>query len=186
MKKSFIKQVTFAGLAALTLSSIGFGSMITAKASQAVATVTSSSVALLYTKDGNLITNRGLAPKTPWLVGDVISTGGVEYYQVATNEYLKSDDASLTGSVGDQGAIGTITNGDAPIYYTITKGDVPAARNLPNGSQWLISSAVKDGNGNIYYEVAPNQWISASNMTPNMQVHTWNNDTPFDGYTNAR
>ncbi|MFH5811044.1 SLAP domain-containing protein [Companilactobacillus sp. FL22-1] len=62
-----------------------------------VATTNASGIARLYTADGKLISNRALAPKTDWAVGKVITIDGTKMYQVATSEYLKASDATLTG-----------------------------------------------------------------------------------------
>lgn len=47
----------------------------------------------LYTVDGKEISNRGLAPKTDWAVGRIFTHNNETYYQVATNEYLKSSES---------------------------------------------------------------------------------------------
>jgi len=51
------------------------------------------SVARLYTVDGNLVANRALSPKSSWLVGRIFTHNNETFYQVATNEYLKANDA---------------------------------------------------------------------------------------------
>lgn len=166
-------------IAALAMATTGALAINSTKADAvAVATVKSSVTARLYTSDGQLITNRSLAPNTPWLVDKITMLDGDTYYQVATNEYLKSTDSTLAGY---DNPVGTIVNGDAPFYYTMTKGDAPTARTLSNGTQWQVEYAVRDINGNVYYSVAPNEWISSKNMTVNKDVKTDDINSAFGG-----
>jgi len=95
MKFSTITKTTVLGLAAITLSALSVGTLNAQAAT--VATVTSPVSARLYTREAKLITNRALAPNTPWRVGDIISVYGEKYYQVATNEFLKATDSQLSG-----------------------------------------------------------------------------------------
>lgn len=183
MKNSIIQKTATASLIALTLSSLGLGTL-TAKAST-VATVTSSQAARLYTRDGQLVMNRALAPNTPWRVGKIISLNDQTYYQVATNEYLKATDSKLSGDAANgKLAVGTIVNGDAQMYFTVTKGDAPAARTLANGTQWQVSYGVRDSNGATYYSVAPNEWVKADHITLNKAVKVIQINATFAGTTN--
>ncbi|WP_119326719.1 CAP domain-containing protein [Companilactobacillus musae] len=166
-------------IAALAMATTGALMTQTKADAATVATVNAGVTARLYTDQGSLITNRALAPSTPWAVGKMISINGETYYQVATNEYLKETDATLNGT-----AVGTITNGDAPVYYTMTKGDMPHSKSLANGTQWQVESANKDVNGNVYYEVAPNEWISSKNMTVSGPVKTTNVNFVFTDFAN--
>ena len=49
-----------------------------------------SSVAQLYTKDGQAITSRALAPSSKWQTANKMDLKGETYYQVATNEWVKA------------------------------------------------------------------------------------------------
>ncbi|MQS75336.1 CAP domain-containing protein [Companilactobacillus halodurans] len=176
-------------IAALAMAATGALSLNQTKADAAtVATVNSGTTARLYTNQGKLITNRALSPNSPWAVGEIITINGAKYYQVATNEYLKASDSTLNnGATNTNGnAVGTIVNGDAPIYYTTTKGEMPAARNLANGSQWQVTRAIRDNTGTTYYEVAPNQWISSNNMSVNKSIEPQNIENKFIGITNNK
>lgn len=164
-------------IAALAMATTGALMTQTKADAASVATVNAGVTARLYTDQGSLITNRALAPSTPWAVGKIISISGEMYYQVATNEYLKETDATLNGT-----AVGTITNGDAPVYYTMTKGDTPNSKTLANGTQWQVEYADKDVNGNVYYEIAPNEWISDKNMTVSGPVKTTTINSVFTDF----
>jgi len=52
-----------------------------------------NNVARLYREDGKLITDRALGPNSNWLVGRIFTHNGETYYQVATKEYLKANNA---------------------------------------------------------------------------------------------
>jgi len=39
-----------------------------------------------------LIKNRSLASRTDWLADSIVYINGVEYYRVATNEFVKASD----------------------------------------------------------------------------------------------
>jgi len=179
MKFSTITKTTVLGLAAITLSALSVGTLNAQAAT--VATVTSPVSARLYTREAKLITNRALAPNTPWRVGDIISVYGEKYYQVATNEFLKAADSQLSGDAVAKYPIAKIVNGDTPIYYTVTKGDFPSARSLPLGSSWRVTSAVRDDSGQVFYEVGTNQWISATNVLLDRNT-TYTNINKFDGH----
>jgi hypothetical protein len=179
MKFSMKKSAAL--IAALAMAITGVLSLNSTKADAAtVATVNSGVTARLYNNQGTLITNRALGPNTPWLVGSIVNINGETMYQVATNEYLKASDSTLNGQEGM--AVGTIVNGDAPLYFTTTKGDFPSARTLANGSQWKVDRAIRDTQGNVYYEVANGAWISAKHMNVNKAVETVQSNDVFTNF----
>ena len=273
-------------LAALAVATTGAAMFNQTKAqASTVATVHSSSIALLYNSKGQTLTNRALAPNSAWAVGKIVTINNQTMYQVATDEYLSASDSSLNGQtqsnklvgttttqlnlynskdgamssralaknsawivgkyivnkdgqlfaqvstneyadatkmsfnmalpeptyVADFGissnfnvhdaskdenfnnentntskdnsmAVGTIVNGDAPMYFTQTKGDVQKYRVLKNGSKWQVDRAIKDVNGNVYYEVALGDFISADHITVNKPVDTMTINVKFPGY----
>lgn len=273
-------------LAALAVATTGAAMFNQTKAqASTVATVHSSSIALLYNSKGQTLTNRALAPNSAWAVGKIVTINNQTMYQVATDEYLSASDSSLNGqtqsnklvgttttqlnlynskdgamssralaknsawivgkyivnkdgqlfaqvstneyadatkmsfnmalpeptyvadfgissnfnvhdaskdenfnnentntSKDDSMAVGTIVNGDAPMYFTQTKGDVQKYRVLKNGSKWQVDRAIKDVNGNVYYEVALGDFISADHITVNKPVDTMTINVKFPGY----
>ena len=273
-------------LAALAVATTGAAMFNQTKAeASTVATVHSSSIALLYNSKGQLLRNRALAANSSWAVGKTATINNEKMYQVATDEYLKASDSSLNGQtqsnrlvgttttqlnlynskdgamsgralakgsawvvgkyiVNKDGqlfaqvstneyadatkmsfnmslpeptyvtnfgissdfnnhdasedenlnnnqtdnseAVGTIVNGDAPMYFTQTKGDVQKYRILKNGTTWQVDSAIKDGDGNVYYEVALGDYISADHMTVNKPVDTTTINSKFFGYLGAK
>ena len=281
-------------LAVLAVATTGTAMFNQTKAqASTVATVHSSSIALLYNSKGQVLRNRALAANSAWAVGKIVTINNETMYQVATDEYLKASDSSLNGqtqsnklvgttttqlnlynskdgamssralakgsswivgkyivnkdgqlfaqvstneyadatkmsfnmalpeptyvadfgnssnfnvhdaskdenfnsentnnntntSTDDSLATGTIINGDAPMYFTQTKGDVQKYRVLKNGSKWQVDRAIKDVDGNVYYEVALGDFISADHMTVNKSVDTMTINSKFSGYLGAK
>lgn len=90
------KIITISAMVMMAMSSSLAVSQKQADAST-VATTNASGIARLYDDKGALIGNRALSPKTKWAVGKVITINGEKLYQVATTEYLKSSEISLSG-----------------------------------------------------------------------------------------
>ncbi|WP_125712246.1 SLAP domain-containing protein [Companilactobacillus kedongensis] len=167
MKSLLLKSLAVSGLA---LAAFATSSALSNTADAAeVATTKNVSVTRLYTQDGTLVQNRGLAANTPWQVGKTIQMNGIDYYQVSTNEYLKSTDtASLTGSNDDQNS--------RPVdilieqYYANTYDDRDGSINgrVDQYSDWVVSKSVfESSTGKTYYQISNHQYITLYNY----QVH---------------
>jgi len=166
-------------IAALAMAATGALALSQQKAdASTVATVTSPSYARLYTFNGTLITNRALAPNTPWLVGDIINVNGVDMYQVSTNEYLKSSDSRLSGDKAQQQQqptetqlIGTVTGptGDTPL---INEGlnDLSNNGGLIHGTKWVIGKYIVNRLGKRYVQVSSHDYVDASQMSFNQPL----------------
>ena len=59
------------------------------KADRSTVTTIDGNIIFLYTKDGELITTRGLGGNTSWKTDQMITVKGEKMYRVATNEWLK-------------------------------------------------------------------------------------------------
>ncbi|WP_338215836.1 SLAP domain-containing protein [Companilactobacillus muriivasis] len=170
MKSLFLKSLTVSGLA---LAAFATSSILSDDADAAmVATTKNVTITRLYTQDGNLVQDRGLAANTPWRVGKIIQLNGLDYYQVATNEYLKStDSSSLTGSNDSQN---THNNSKVDILVEQPSADTYDDRDgSVNGqvghfSDWVVSKVVFESyTGKTYYQISPHQFITLYNY----QVH---------------
>lgn len=134
----------------------------------------------IYNKKGNLVTNRALAPNTDWLTGKVISLGGESYTQVATNEYVKNNDVKIinpyTAVDPNKGKmVGRVIMGSDRVFNTATNSVSPTL--LDGGSEWLVSKAVTNKNGQTFYQISKNQWAFAENMMTNYPISaTYNAD----------
>lgn len=81
-------------IASLTMTIAGAMFISQKNVDAAKVTSVNDSVATLYKLDGSKITNRALGPNSNWLVGRIFTHNGETFYQVATNEYLKSNDTT--------------------------------------------------------------------------------------------
>lgn len=165
MKLSITKSAAI--IAALAMATTGTLVLNQNKADAAtVATTNSGSYAHLYTDQGKLITNRALAPNTPWLVGKTATINGETMYQVATNEYLKSSDSSLSGNNANQqqntnpGTVLTIV-GPSQFLYNDTTNSL-SNRALGSGSKWQVDKVITNSKGDRYYQVSTHEWVKKS------------------------
>ena len=165
MKLSITKSAAI--IAALAMATTGALVLNQNKADAAtVATTNSGSYAHLYTDQGKLITNRALAPNTPWLVGKTATINGETMYQVATNEYLKASDSSLSGDNANQqqntnpGTVLTIV-GPSQFLYNDTTNSL-SNRALGSGSKWQVGKVITNSKGDRYYQVSTHEWVKKS------------------------
>jgi len=151
-----------------------------------VATVNSGVTARLYNSNGAILTNRALAPNTKWRVGTIGKIAGVTMYQVATNEYLKASDSSLTGQkpAATSALVATLGSNGAPLYFTARKGDPIPYQTLGANTAWRVGQVVTNGN-DTFYQVGLGVYINAKdanlNMTPT-KVDTYKGFSPYLGF----
>lgn len=154
-------------IAALAMATTGalFMSQQDAKATT-VAHTTTASYANLYTIDGKRVKNRALAHNTDWLVGKTMSLWGTEYYQVATNEWLRANDSYLTGDLAnrdhDSQLYGNVTVGGAKIYRDDT--NTWTNKVLPTGGVWPLLSYVVNKDNQEYMQISKHEYVSGKNM----------------------
>jgi uncharacterized protein YkwD len=129
-----------------------------------VATTHSGSISHLYTENGKMISNRALAPNTPWLVGKITTINGETMYQVSTHEYLSSKDSSLNGqstsSNANTGTVLTITGASQRLYNDTTKS--LSNRALATNTKWQVGKVVTNSKGERYYQVSTHEWVKKS------------------------
>ena len=177
------KSVTL--VAALLMATTGVITTLSSNSTQVnaatVATVKAGVTAQLYNSNGAWVTNRALAPNTKWRVGTITNIAGETMYQVATNEYLKASDSTLTGQPQQPATtslVATVGNNDAPMYFTATKGDPAHYTTLPAHSAWRVGRVVTNGK-DTYYEVSTGDFIKATDSTLNMPA---NNLETYQGF----
>lgn len=127
----------------------------------------------LYDEYGKAI-GRSLDNFTSWQLGKSTVVGGVTYYKVATNEWLRADALEIQGNTSDNTNITTSTTATKTPGYIgrILKGGTVSVDDngkytgqvFANYTAWKLS-AKKTINGETYYKVATNQWINATAMT---------------------
>jgi len=165
--KEITSSILLSAIAATTIGGIGLTTSVLASG---VATTSGSTpYTRVYTKQGNIVSNRALGPNTPWRVGKTITIGGTAMYQVATNEYVKSTDVTYNDSTAPQVSqkpaqnIGNNTNirvssrGEvAPVYDDRTGDEI---NRLPYGEQYKVNRIVRTDTGSAYYQVSSHGWV---------------------------
>lgn len=169
-----IKSKSVSVLAALAMATTGVLAFNANNADAAtVATVHSGVVARLYASNGNLITNRALSPNSAWAVGKTVTINGETMYQVATNEYLRSQDSSLSGQAQQAS---THIAGKALTLLPLYRDDTNkmANRSLAPNSEWAIGKYIVNKNGQQFVQVSTHEYADASNL---MYDHPMTNPT---------
>jgi len=145
-----------------------------AKASTVATTITKGP-AWLYTSGGKMITDRALAPNTKWAVGQTITINGEKLYQVATNEYLKASDSSLSGNnaqtqqPAQTDLIGTVNTSHGTLTISKNLNDI-SDNFLPEGSQWKIGKYVVNRLGKKYVQVSGDDYVPITHMKFNKSL----------------
>ncbi|AYE39270.1 hypothetical protein D1B17_11780 [Companilactobacillus zhachilii] len=169
-----IKSKSVSVLAALAMATTGVLAFNANNADAAtVATVHSGVVARLYASNGNLITNRALSPNSAWAVGKTTTINGETMYQVATNEYLRAQDSSLSGQAQQAS---THIAGKALTLLPLYRDDTNkmANRSLAPNSEWAIGKYIVNKNGQQFVQVSTHEYADASNL---MYDHPMTNPT---------
>ena len=131
--------------------------------------VTTIRMARLYNKDGKLITNRALAPNTPWITNQKTQLENIgSVYQVATDEFVKADDVTFQHGQSKKGIINTGSNG--AVVYSFQNDTYRATTNkLGVYSRWQYVS-VDNNNGKTWYQVGNNSWINSDDSSTAMVI----------------
>ncbi len=169
-----IKSKSVSVLAALAMATTGVLAFNANNADAVtVATVHSGVVARLYASNGNLITNRALSPNSAWAVGKTTTINGETMYQVATNEYLRAQDSSLSGQAQQAS---THIAGKALTLLPLYRDDTNkmANRSLAPNSEWTIGKYIVNKNGQQFVQVSTHEYADASNL---MYDHPMTNPT---------
>lgn len=123
-----------------------------------IATYFGNSVSL-YDSKGKMIKNRALSENSTWSSDKTMVLNGETYYRVATNEWLKAEDAYEY--VGKKLTVTTKPDSYKALY-TI-KGKEVKSRGLSANSSWASDRATTI-NGEKMYRVATNEWVKASDI----------------------
>lgn len=164
-------------IAALAMASVT-GLALSQKEADAstVATVTTKGAAPLYTSDGTRISDRALAPNSKWAVGYIFVSGDEAIYQVSTNEYLKSTDATLTGdfafiqpnqkshstSSNTNGYVATVGPSSAALYRDDTNS--MSDRALGGYTSWAVGKHYVNKNGEHFYQVSTHEYVNGKSI----------------------
>ncbi len=118
----------------------------------------------LYNGPGQTATDRTLPAGSLWLATYKTISGGEAWYEIGANQWVKAKDVGELPHSAKTPADFTVTlNNDAPLWigfqYQFT------GRWLPKGSQWRVSGTGTTTDGQLWYELADNQWINANEAT---------------------
>lgn len=167
-------------IAALALGTAGFLTLSPTDVHAAtIATVTSKQPARLYTSQGLLLRTRALAPNTPWRVGKIVQFQNGTMYQVATNEYLKASDSTLSDTQPKQKIIGTLHGIAIAFVYNDQLNDINGKYILPDTS-WVIGKHVVNKYGQHYVQISQHEYVPTTNMTFSSELPTPNYVANFD------
>ncbi|KRK80410.1 SLAP domain-containing protein [Companilactobacillus nodensis] len=193
MKKGIISS-----LIATTIMLFGsFQSLITVSANTQASgeitntkgVVTTNKLANIYAlKDNKLVqvTNRALTPDSDWLFNKTMSgDDGLTYYHVATNEWLPSD--SVKSNVNNNHPSAprektSVTIGRWSSATVNSNGD-RTGNILPTNSSWQAFSDVTYINGQKFYQIGSNEYVSDYDLTTSQPAYiapTYTTDTPIN------
>lgn len=110
--------------------------------------------AQLYNRAG-----KGLGKFEPqnsdWYLGKTIDINGTNYYQVATNEYLSSNDSYLYRNRSE--VIRVSTSGNVPVYnHNFVESSKLA---LAPGTYWYSDRIITTPDGMPFVRVAPDEYV---------------------------
>lgn len=127
-----------------------------------------SNGALVYNYDSgkyNAADNK-LAKGSMWKYNRVDNINGKTWYQIATDMWINSDDATKYNGIEVENT-GTATIAYAPdsgtdLWQGFGNDKVATGRKLANGTSWKFFDKVVDFNGDAWYEIGSDQWISGA------------------------
>ncbi|MDR4932401.1 SLAP domain-containing protein [Companilactobacillus paralimentarius] len=107
-----------------------------------------------------VIKDRILPHHTNWKSDAVITIGGITYYRVATNEFVKTIQAYPYEALNLY--IRTYNDSAKPLYRA--EEDLIANKTLAPSSSWITDRKTYFINGEKYYRVATNEFVKATDV----------------------
>ncbi|WP_368791305.1 SLAP domain-containing protein [Companilactobacillus farciminis] len=155
--------------------------------SQNVATYSEKGQILLYTlgEDNKMtaISNYGLAKQSTWYSDEQITVDGIQYLRVATNKWVK---ASQVYSYQDLNQYVRTYDKTVKVLYK-SEDEVINNRILQPNTSWFSDRTTYVINGDKYYRVATNEFVSAKDayiyQPTNMVVKTHTDSSSKNLYT---
>lgn len=133
----------------------------------------------LFDFDGNKTGNRQLAPASNWYSDQIMTLNGTKYYRVASNEWVKMQDAYEY--IPKDTLVRTNLNQTKLAAKTLINSQTEFVQNraLANGTDWKSDRiAILDGKN--YYRVATNEFVKVNDVfeyVPMSGVIATNNQT---------
>lgn len=126
---------------------------------QTIATYADKSNVKIYDTDGNELTNRVISANTDWFSDEILTLNNQKYYRVATDQWLKADDAYVY--VAEPTLVRVYQDGFGDLIKA--EGTPVTDRELKSGTDWK-SDRYAYINGAKYYRVATNEFVSADQV----------------------
>ncbi|MQS96766.1 C40 family peptidase [Companilactobacillus halodurans] len=127
---------------------------------------TKSSGALIYNyqTDKYVDSSNRLAGSSAWKYNRKDNFDGKTWYQVATNTWISSDDVSDGITIQNTGTaqISYAPASGTTLFNGLGPNKTDSGQRLANGTNWHFSQKVIDWNGDSWYEVGNNAWISGA------------------------
>ena len=138
-----------------------------------VVTVTRSPFAIVHDSTGKEVYGRALAQNSDWRSDKTITVNGTLYYQVSTDEWVRSEDVEAnwdptTGKL-KQKLIGKINSTVVNIYYDNGSNIGKDDGRFKFGSAWRVGKVIKNMQGKYFYQVSNNEYISSDDMVLNAE-----------------
>lgn len=107
------------------------------------------------------VLDKELPQYSDWLTGSTLSGSNTSYTEVGDNEFVDNKDVALVNQYGSSNIQTMNTTTPKAIYSLDSKtyGIKNTGKALDSGA-WLCSSHVRYPNGDVYYQVATNEWIN--------------------------
>ncbi|WP_057881517.1 C40 family peptidase [Companilactobacillus kimchiensis] len=125
---------------------------------------TGANGALIYHYENGTYTasDSKLDANSKWQYSYTDENAGKTWYQVATNSWINSDDASTATTISNTGTaeISYAPDAGTDIWNGYGANKTVTGQKLANGSKWRFSQKVIDANGDAWYQIGTSQWIS--------------------------
>ncbi|WP_125588530.1 SLAP domain-containing protein [Companilactobacillus jidongensis] len=179
MKKTILSSIIAVTIMLLgstqSLLSVNATTQTTGQISNTKGIVTTNSIATIYAlRDGTLtkVTNRALTSNSAWIFNKTATgSDGLTYYRVATNEWLPSNfiKANSSSNSNTSRTMKTIYIGTWNAA-TVNSNGSRTGNILPAHSAWQAFSDIVTINGQTYYQISSNEFVSTYDTASSANV----------------
>ena len=172
--KHILKCSLLIALGLASMATVNTANKVQAKTyNYRVVTVTRSPFAIVHDSTGKEVYGRALAQNSDWRSDKTITVNGTLYYQVSTDEWVRSEDVEAnwdptTGKL-KQKLIGKINSTVVNIYYDNGSNIGKDDGRFKFGSAWRVGKVIKNMQGKYFYQVSNNEYISSDDMALNAE-----------------
>ena len=172
--KHILKCSLLIALGLASIATVNTANKVQAKTyNYRVVTVTRSPFAIVHDSTGKEVYGRALAQNSDWRSDKTITVNGTLYYQVSTDEWVRSEDVEAnwdpaTGKL-KQKLIGKINSTVVNIYYDNGSNIGKDDGRFKFGSAWRVGKVIKNMQGKYFYQVSNNEYISSDDMALNAE-----------------